>query len=171
MKRSNGRSKSGRDGGGFIAIPWQVVDSAAYQSLSVHAKALLVEIARQYAGHNNGALLCSRAYMQPRGWNSVDMLTKAKRELLDADLIFETVKGARPNKASWYALTWQMLDKLDGYDSGVAGAFERGAYRNKQPIQNASLKPSHGTGKAFLAPSHGTGAPFAVPPHGAIRPS
>lgn len=168
MRRGNGRSKSGRDGGGFIAIPWQVVDSLAYQSLSVHAKALLIEIARQYAGHNNGSLLCSRAHMQPRGWNSVDMLTKAKRELIDAELIFETVKGARPNKASWYALTWQALDKLDGYDSG-AGAFERGAYRKQQPTKNASLKPSHGTGRAVLAPSHGTGASLARPSHGAMR--
>lgn len=169
MKRNNGRSKHGREQGGFIALNWSVVDSPAYQGLSVHAKALLIEIARQYTGHNNGALLCSRAYMQPRGWSSVDMLTKAKRELLDAELIFETVKGARPNKASWYAITWQALDKLDGYDSGT-GAFERGAYRKKQPIKNASLKPSHGAGRALLAPLHGTGASFTVPPHGAIRP-
>jgi hypothetical protein len=143
MTRNSKRSKSGRDGGGFIAIPWQVVDSMAYQSLSVHAKALLIEIARQFCGHNNGALLCSRAYMLPRGWKSVDMLTKAKRELIDAGLIFETVKGGRPNKASWYALTWQALDKLQGYDSCI-GAFERGAYRKNQPLINASLRPSHG---------------------------
>lgn len=171
MKRTNNRSKSGRDAGGFIALPWQVVDSPAYQALSAHAKALLIEIARQYVGSNNGALLCSRAYMQPRGWNSSDMLMKAKRELLEAELIFETVKGARPNRASWYALTWQTLDKLDGYDSGVMGAFERGAYRKQQPIKNARLKPSHGTGKPFLAPSHGTGHPLTVPRHGAIRPN
>jgi hypothetical protein len=155
MTRNNKRSRSGRDGGGFIALPWQVVDSIAYQSLSVHAKALLIEIARQFCGHNNGALLCSRAYMQPRGWKSVDMLTKAKRELIGAELIFETVKGARPNKASWYALTWQALDKLHGYDSGV-GAFERGAYRNKQPLKNAALKPSYSVEKRISAPSDGT---------------
>jgi hypothetical protein len=168
MKRNSTRSKSSRDGGGFIAIPWQVIDSPAYQATSVHAKALLIEIARQYSGSNNGALLCSRAYMLTRGWNSADMLTKAKRELLEAELIFETVKGARPNKASWYALTWQALDKLSGYDSG-AGAFERGAYRKKQPIKNASLKPSHGIGKAFLAPWDGTDTRLFVPSHGAIR--
>lgn len=171
MKRANNRAKSGRDAGGFIALPWQVVDSQAYRGLSVHAKALLIEIARQYSGHNNGALLCSRAYMQTRGWNSADMLMKAKRELLGAELIFETVKGARPNRASWYALTWQTLDKLDGYDSGVMGAFERGAYRKQQPIKNASLIPSHGTASRSIGPSHGTGPPLSVPSHGTMQPN
>lgn len=130
MTKQSKRSRS-RDAGGFIALPWQVVDSAAYRELSPFAKALLIDIARQYNLSNNGALLCSRAYMHPRGWKSVDTLTKAKRELLNAGLIFETVKGARPNKASWYAVTWQTLDKLNGFDAGAAAAFERGAYRKK----------------------------------------
>ncbi|WP_292935532.1 hypothetical protein [Noviherbaspirillum sp.] len=130
MSKRNSRSKS-RDSGGFVALPWQVIDSPAYQGLSVYGKALLIDIARQYNLSNNGALRCGRAYMQPRGWNSMDMLTKAKRELLDARLIHETVKGARPNKASWYAVTWYALDKLDGFDAGAVAAFERGAYRSK----------------------------------------
>ena len=169
MTRAKNRAKSGRDAGGFIALPWQVVDSPAYRALSVHAKALLIEVARQYSGHNNGALLCGKAYMQTRGWNSTDMLTKAKRELLEAELIFETVKGARPNRASWYALTWQTLDKLDGYDSGVMGAFERGAYRKQQPIKNASLRPPHGPKGQSIVPSHGLDARSTGPPHGPIR--
>lgn len=133
MSKKNQRSKS-RDGGGFVALPWQVIDSAAYQALSPYGKALLIDIARQYNLSNNGALRCGRAYMQPRGWNSMDTLTKAKRELLDAGLIHETVKGARPNKASWYAVTWYALDKLDGLDAGAAAAFERGAYHRKNAI-------------------------------------
>lgn len=162
-------TKKSRDPGGFIAIPWMVLDSPAYQGLSPHAKALLVDIARQYSGSNNGALRCGRAYMQPRGWNSVDMLTKAKRELLEAELLFETVKGCRPNKASWFALTWLILDKVVGLDAGAAAAFERGAYRKKELAKNASVKPSHGTESSFFAPPHGTGKLSLVPPHGAIR--
>lgn len=132
MKARNRSSRSARDPGGFVALPWVVLDSPAYLGLSPFAKALLIDIARQYNLSNNGALRCGRAYMQPRGWNSMDTLTKAKRELLEAGLIFETVKGARPNKASWYAITWQSLDKLEGFDPGAAAAFERGAYRHKQ---------------------------------------
>jgi hypothetical protein len=100
------------------------------------------------------------------------MLTKAKRELLETELIFETIKGARPNRASWYALTWQTLDKLDkldGYDSGVMSAFERGAYRKQQPIKNASLRPPRGPREQFIVPSHGLGAYSAEPSHGPIE--
>lgn len=108
---ANGRNKrsrtdSGRDSGGFVALPWAVLDCPAYARLSMHARALLLEVARQYVRDNNGRLLLSRDYMAKRGWKSSDMLTKAKRELLDAGFIFETVKGHRPSKASWYAVTW-----------------------------------------------------------------
>lgn len=139
MSKKTSYSKKSRDPGGFVAIPWAVLDSAAYLGLATHAKALLLDIARQYTGSNNGALRCGRAYMQPRGWNSMDMLTKAKRELLDAGLIFETVKGARPNKAAWFALTWQALDRLDGLDTGAAAAFERGAYRKRDSGKTQAL--------------------------------
>lgn len=123
------RAASGRDPGCFVAVPWSVLDSPAYQALSMHARALLLEMARQLDGHNNGALLCSRTYMAGRGWNSVDMLFKAKAELLKAGFLHETVMGHRPNKASWYAVTWLCLDKISGYDPGAAELFKRSAYK------------------------------------------
>lgn len=172
---ANGRSKgsrgdSGRDSGGFVALPWSVLDCPAYARLSMHARALLLEVARQFVRDNNGRMLLSRAYMETRGWKSVDMLTKAKRELLEGGFIFQTVMGHRPNKASWYAVTWRALDKLPGYDHGAAQCFERGAYRKTAPLNGASLIPPHGTEKAVIVPPHGTERQPTVPPHGAIRP-
>ena len=171
---ANGRNKasktdSGRDSGGFIALPWSVLDCPAYARLSMHARALLLEVARQYHRDDNGRMLLSRAFMESRGWKSVDMLTKAKRELLDAGFIFQTVMGHRPNKASWYAVTWRALDKLPGYDTGAVELFDRGAYRKNVPLKNASLIPPHGTGRAAIVPPHGTETPPTVPPHGAIK--
>lgn len=139
MGRDKRASKAGRDPGGFVAIPCSVLESHSYLGLSMHARALLLEMALQFKGHNNGALLCSRAHMGKRGWNSADMLTKAKRELLAAGFLHETVIGQRPNKASWYALTWLALDRLNGFDAGAAETFNRGAY--KAPAM-ASAKPS-----------------------------
>ena len=172
---ANGRNKlrrgdAGRDAGGFVALPWVVLDSPAYAQLSMHARALLLEVARQFTRDNNGWLLLSRAYMAGRGWNSNDMLTKAKRELLDAGFIFETVKGQRPNKAARYAVTWRALDRHPGYEAGTAEAFQRGAYRLQDPVQMAPPAPPHGTEKnASLVPSHGTESAPTVPPHGPIR--
>jgi hypothetical protein len=170
----NGRNRSrkggsGRDAGGFVALPWAVIDSPAYAALSSHAKALLLEVARQYVRDNNGRLLLSRAYMEKRGWKSSDMLTKAKRELLDGGFVHETVKGHRPNKASWYAVTWQSLDRHPDYDEGAVETFVRSAYGRNQPLKNASLRPPHGTGGRSIAPPHGTERPSPVPPHGPIR--
>ena len=98
------------------------------------------------------------------------MLTKAKRELLDAGFIFETVKGQRPNKAARYAVTWRALDRHPGYEAGTAEAFQRGAYRLQDPVQIAPTAPPHGTEKnASLVPSHGPIDGHIAPPHGPIR--
>ena len=92
------------------------------------------------------------------------MITRAKRELLSAGFIHETVKGHRPNRASWYAVTWMALDKLPGYDPGAAETFKRGAYQ-----QNATLRPSHGVETASIAPSGGVGRVAPTPSYGAMR--
>lgn len=125
------KKKKGYQGDGtrFIAIPHQVLESNSYLNLSHPARSLLLEIAAQYVGSNNGSLLCSRGKLLARGWGSNDVLTRAKRELIAAGFIFETVKGQRPNRASWYALTWYGLDKHSDYDAGVVGGFQRSAYK------------------------------------------
>jgi hypothetical protein len=166
---ANGRNKkpkgdAGRDAGGFSAIPWTVLDSVAYQGLSHPARSLLLELARQFVRDNNGRLLLSGAYLSGRGWKSTDVVTRAKRELLAAGFIHETVKGHRPNKASWYAVTWRTLDRLTGYDFGAAENFERGAYR-----KNEVLTPSGGVGRSLIAPSGGVGKSPPTPSHGAIK--
>jgi hypothetical protein len=188
--RSGGRAKpdSGRDPGAFVAIPLAVLDCPAYLALSHTARSLLLEVARQCRGDDNGRLLLSRAYLGGRGWKSADVIQRAKGELIDGGFIFETVKGHRPNKASWYAVTWRKLDKIAGFDIGVEKAFERGAYRRNVPMLDvkklrgyqgahdqtppnigASLIPPHGTESRPIAPSRGTGSRAPVPSDGAMR--
>jgi hypothetical protein len=164
--RNSGRKGDcGRDSGGFVALPWSVLDSPAYAALSHPARSLLLEIARQFVRDNNGRLLASAAYLSKRGWKSADVVTRAKRELLAAGFIHETVMGHRPNKASWYAVTWRTLDRLPGYDDDAARTFVRGAYKN------ASLRPSHGVEKRSIAPPRGVGEGRSTPSHGAISPN
>lgn len=182
---ANGRNKSrkgdaGRDSGGFVALPWSVLDCQAYARLSMHARGLLLEVARQYVRDNNGRLLLSRAYMGARGWKSMDMLNKAKNELVAGGFIFQTVMGHRPKKASWYAVTWRALDKLPGYDAGTMEGFRRGAYKKGSPVisaaprpfggveKNATLRPSHGVCDAPIGPPDGAGRTHTRPPHGPI---
>lgn len=163
------RVDSGRDSGGFVALPWSVIDSPAYRRLSHPAKTLLLEVARQFVKDNNGRLLLSGTYMATRGWKSNDTLTKCKVELLNAGLIFETVKGHRPNKASWYAVTWRKMDKIHGYDTGAEQLFVRGAYEKNMPVKIASLTPPNGVAGPAIAPPNGVKAQLTTPPSGAIR--
>ncbi len=128
-----------------------------------------MEFARQYVCANNGRLLASGAYLAKRGWTSVDVITRAKRELLEAGFIFETVKGQRPNKASWYAVTWRVLDKCPGYDFGVTVAFERGAYLKSVSQKITGLTPRRGVARPVIAPPHRAGTPPTTPSDGAIR--
>lgn len=162
---------SSRDQGGFIALPWSVLDCPAYARLSMHARALLLEVARQYHRDDNGRMLLSRAFMAGRGWKSADMLTKAKAELLKGGFIFQTVQGHRPNRASWYAVTWRSLDRIPGYDVGAFESFERGVYRKEPPPKIEVLRPPHGTERLSKVPPHGTETSITVPPHGTKRPT
>jgi hypothetical protein len=158
-----------RDSGQFVAMPYVVLDSAAYLNLSHPAKALLMEIARQCNRDNNGRLLASRAYLAKRGWKSADTITRAVRELMDAKLIHQTVQGHRPNKASWYAVTWRILDRIPGYDAGAAACFERGSYAKHTLIKNAKLRPLAGPETPKTGPPDGPEGLSPSPPDGPIK--
>jgi len=138
---ANRKKDSDRDAGGFVALPWSVLDCPAYANLSHPARSLLMEFARQVGKDNNGRLLASAGYLSKRGWKSDDVIFRAKRDLLEAAFIFETVKGHRPNKASWFAVTWRALVPHPSHDPGVKAAFQRSEYRSKDMGKLPSLLP------------------------------
>ena len=136
-----------RDGGAFVTLPLSVISGAAYLGLNAHARMLLFDLAAQYRGDNNGDLCMAWKVMRLRGWKSEATLNKAKCNLLEACLIVETRKGARPNKCSLFALTWYALDDCGGKLDMSVRSFPRGAYKlkDKPPViifkgdKNASL--------------------------------
>ncbi|MFO1252272.1 MAG: hypothetical protein U1E77_14315 [Inhella sp.] len=132
---ANGRAgrikgDEGREAAFYVALPWAVLDSPAYARLGHPARSLLMELARQFVRDNNGRLLASQAHLAKRGWKSADVIDRAKRELLDAGFIVETVKRPPPQQSQLvHAVTWRLLDPHPGYDPGVSATFERAAYR------------------------------------------
>lgn len=169
--RKGGMRASGRDHGGFVALPWSVLDCPTYVLLSHPARSLLIEIARQYIRNNNGQLLTSSRYLLKRGWRSADVIQRAKRDLIEAGFIYETVKGHRPNKASWYAITWQDLDKHTGYDAGAFAGWRdaRSSYQSKKPLKNKLLIPLKGIERGMIAPFHVIAESPAIPSEGANK--
>lgn len=166
----------------FVGIPKSVIYGPAYTALNKVERALLIEFALQYTGHNNGRLLCSVKQLKKRGFNSSDTLHRAKKVLLDAGLIYETVIGCRPNKASWYALTFRPLDPCDRYDPGMIEDFRKyGASKYKSVNANEiaetraalkrkqNLNPSHEQGAARIAPLDGLIMEYLVPSQGTVN--
>ena len=53
-----------RYSGGYSLIPHDVLDSPAYTSCSPRAKALLIDVARQHNGRNNGHMQLTQTWME-----------------------------------------------------------------------------------------------------------
>lgn len=144
------RQKRDGSNGPVLVMPHVVLNSEAYKSLSGNAIKLLYDIAQQYNRYNNGSLLASFRYMsEMRGWKSSDMLAKAKNELIERELLIQTVQGQRPNKASWYGLGWLALDDITGLEISAQN-WPRGAYARWTPTQGEIKRkpPSQDTRKA-----------------------
>lgn len=74
---------------------------------------LLVDVASQFNGKNNGDLTAAWSVMRDRGWKSPGTLHKALRALLNAGLIQETRSGGR-HRCTLYAVTWRGIDECKG---------------------------------------------------------
>ena len=121
MAKSYSKAKGRRSLPSFLAMPHQVLSCPNYISLSFIARALLVDIANQYNGTNNGDLDAKWATMTERGWASKTTLSKHLEELIYYGFIIKVQQGGinvggkkRPNL---FAITWQSIDKV-GFSDG-----------------------------------------------------
>ena len=97
----------------FVMFPYHVLGHPNFKTLSTKATKLVMDLAAQYRGHNNGDLCAPLSLMRERGWNSSDQLQKAKKELIERDVILVARQGGR-NKANLYALTWFPINECNG---------------------------------------------------------
>ena len=183
------------DGKTFVRLPTVVLESQGYRRAGHAARALLIDIAMQYTGHNNGKLTACAKYLNPLGWSSNNTLVRAVRELQSCGLLIETRKGGFPNTSAWFALSWLDLDQGQGLDIDPK-CYRRGRYmapdkpapasasarttkatearrasaiKKRAEIQNAALTPLHGATKARIAPLDGVRVSILAPLDGAIR--
>lgn len=99
---------------GHLIMPDAVMNHIDYIGMSSPAKALLLEIAFQFNGRNNGDLQCSRTVMASRGWSSNDVRERALKDLEGGGLIVKTRQGGRGIGPSLYAITWQPIHECGG---------------------------------------------------------
>lgn len=105
-----------------MAIPKDVMEHPDYYELSGNGVKLLNEVARQYTTYNNGKLCIVWSQLKGRGFKSQTTLNRAKKELLDRNLIMLTKRGYFSQGArlpNYYALTWARIDEISGFDMDV----------------------------------------------------
>jgi len=107
----------------FTAMRHDVMDSHAWANTSMKGIKLIMDMAAQYRGNNNGDLCLAWKIMQSRGWKSEETLNNAKDELLEKRWIICTRKGSR-NVCALYALTFMGVDESDKYDPDIRPAMK-----------------------------------------------
>ena len=107
------RNKGRQTTKSFVMFPHDVMQHETFMSLSPRATKLLMDIASQYRGNNNGDLCAPLSIMKKRGWKSSDQLNRAKKELVRSGLVVVSRQGGL-NKASLYALTWFPIHECKG---------------------------------------------------------
>lgn len=113
MATSRQKTKGRRNRERFVGIPISLWNHPDFFVLSGRAMKLLIDVAGQYNGRNNGDLCITMKVMRGRAWTSSDQLYKARNELIDRDLIRLSRQGGR-NLCSLYAVTWQGVDECRG---------------------------------------------------------
>jgi len=138
----NGRKETGS----FLGIPKQVLESKSYLALSPHAIKLLIDIAMQFRGSNNGDLQAAFSLMRQRGWKSTSTLYKALSELEHFGFIEKSRQGGR-NRCNLFAITWRPIDdcpraQLDVGATNVASNLWKTAPKPEEKLVGHPLKPN-----------------------------
>ncbi len=97
------------DGGSAFVVPYTLLRHPNFTRLSAYGHKLLMDLARQYTGFNNGYLCTSWALMSEAGWNSENTVRTAMRELEHYRLIERTRQGGK-HKANLHGFTWRRID-------------------------------------------------------------
>jgi len=97
----------------FLQLPKDVLSSDAYLSLGGWEVKLLVDVASQFNGKNNGDLTAAFSVLRERGWRSKGTLNKALKHLQEVGLLQETRSGGR-HRCTLYAVTWRGIDECNG---------------------------------------------------------
>lgn len=104
------RAKGRRKTRPFLMLDRDMLNSPQWAALSPYGKSLMLDLAVQYNGSNNGDLCAAWSLMRKRGWASPGTLSRALHELVAKGWADLARQGGR-NRPSLYALTiWGVND-------------------------------------------------------------
>lgn len=97
-------------GGMTFVVPLEMLRCPNFTRLTPYGTKLILDLARQYTGLNNGYLCASWSLMKDAGWGSSATLCKAVNECEHYGLIVRTQQGGL-NKPNLHAFTWRRIDE------------------------------------------------------------
>lgn len=131
------RAKGRKEKGSFAQVPANVLQSPEFHGITGEAVRLLLALAAQYNGHNNGNLCAALRVAKQYGFRSGDTLARAITRLIDAGLIIRTREGmfqGAGSKCALYALAWKRIDACPG--KGLTVEPTQGPPRLFIPVEN-----------------------------------
>jgi hypothetical protein len=166
----------------FARIPVSVLESEACTTLNHAAFKVLVILASQYWGGNNGALALTESRARKYGLKGRDTLYRSLRELEARGLIVCTRRGFKSKKVfTLFALGWEPINNRDGQPVEVpqpannarwlgwrstvptTGSDQAGSKIGIHTDSRESLVPIIGSDEAVSVPIRHTDAPVCVP--------
>lgn len=156
--------------GGFLRIPHAVFDSNAFAGATDRAKALLIALARQINGKNNGKLHLTDKWLSAAGYRSKSANDRARDELIERGLIVQTKRGGLNIGCDWFAVTWLPIGNFSDLDLSPS-SYRQGIWSNcglpptmrRQPPKKEKDQPGHGVSKNKISDPT-TGSALTRPP-------
>jgi hypothetical protein len=109
----------------YALLPLDVLQSEAVRTLPHYAYPVLLALAVQFNGRNNGDLCATLGTLRPFGVTSNEQLVKSLRELLRRGLVIKTRQGGkRPLGCSLYGVGWVRIHESEKYDVGVGATIK-----------------------------------------------
>lgn len=112
-QKRRSRQKGRRAEHSYLGIPHYIIRSPEFGALEPWAHKLLIELAGNYNGKNNGDLSAAFSVLKDRGWNSSGTLSAALKQLVHDGWIVRTRHGGK-NRCALYAVTWWPVDECTG---------------------------------------------------------
>jgi DNA-binding MarR family transcriptional regulator len=135
--RRRNRNKGRRTSGTFMQIQHYILKSKEFGALTPYAVKLLLELAKEYNGTNNGDFSAAYSVLKKRGWNSPGTLSETLKELRRAGWIVVTRQGGR-NRCSLFAVTWWPIDGCNGKIDYMAESVARNDWRKSESVVDMS---------------------------------
>jgi hypothetical protein len=151
QRRTGGRASYAN----FVGIERKVMNTEAFTSLTILAKALYLDLRRQFNGRNNGDIAIADSVLSPYGW-AHSSIHRGVKELTEHGLIHRTRKGGvtapAVTKASLYAFS--DLPVMANPAKGIVGSQPYLGYLTYKPEPRKRRKQKNSASTAWTESVH-----------------